>query len=87
MYLYRHFSNTIGTSLGYDDAQGGTDFIVDAYGKRIVLETGWNKRDATQAMQTMHDTKAHYGMLVTNSSVLEQKNNVVTVPFAFFFLL
>lgn len=87
MYLYRHFANIIGVSLGYDDARGGADFIVDAGGKRIVIETGWNKRNGDQAIQTMREVKANYGLLVTNSSVLEQKNNVVTVPFTFFFLL
>lgn len=87
MYLYRNFSGVIGASLGYDDAQGGADFVIDAGGKRIVIETGWNKRDGAQATQTIQDTKANYGLLVTNSSVLEQKNDVVTVPFEFFFLL
>ena len=87
MYIYRNFSNVIGASLGYDDAQGGADFIVDAGGRRIVIETGWNKRDASQAIQTMQEVKANYGLLVTNSSVLEQKNNVLTVPFEYFFLL
>ncbi len=87
MYLYRHFSSVIGASLGYDDAQGGADFIIDAGGKRIVVETGWNKRNPSQAIQTMQEVKANYGLLVSNSSLLEQKNDVVIVPFDFFFLL
>lgn len=87
MYLYRHFSNSIGASLGYDDAQGGADFIIDAGKKRIVIETGWNKPNGNQAIQTMQEVEANYGLLVTHSSVLEQKNNVVTVPFEFFFLI
>lgn len=87
MYLYRNFSNVIGASLGYDDAQGGADFIIEAGGKRIVIETGWNKRDGNQVIQTMREVKANYGLLVTNYSVLEHKNDVVAVPFEFFFLL
>lgn len=87
MYLYRNFSGITGASLGYDDAQGGADFIVDAGGKRIVVETGWNKRDGSQAVKTMQDVKASYGLLVTNSSVLEQKDNIIKVPFEYFFLL
>ncbi len=87
MYLYRNFAGTVGASLGYDDAKGGADFVIDAGGRRIVVETGWNKRDGTQAVQTMKDAKANYGLLVTNSSVVEEKNGVVTVPFEFFFLL
>jgi len=87
MYLYRNFSGVTGASLGYDDAQGGADFIVDAGGKRIVVETGWSKRDGSQAVKTMQDVKASYGLLVTKSSVLEEKDNVIKVPFEYFFLL
>lgn len=87
MYLYRNFSNVVAASLGYDDAQGGADFIIEAGGKRIVIETGWNKRDGNQVIQTMREVKANYGLLITNSSVLEHKNDVVAVPFEFFFLL
>src|SRR3989344_1775802 len=87
MYLYRHFARTIGSSLGYDDAKGGADFIIDAGGRRIVVETGWNKRSGAQAVQTMQEVKANYGLLVTNSSVVENVNGVITVPFEYFFLL
>ncbi len=87
MYLYRHFSNTIGTSLGYDDAQGGADFIIDAGGRRIVIETGWNKLDGDQVIQTMQTVEANYGLLVSSSPVLGQNKNIVTIPFEFFFLL
>ncbi len=87
MYLYRYFAGVIGASLGYDDMQGGADFIIEARGKRIVVETGWNKRDGNQAIQTMKNTKATYGLLVTNSSALENKDSVLTVPFEVFFLL
>jgi len=87
MYLYRHFSGIIGASLGYDDAQGGADFIVDSGGRRIAIETGWNKRDVDQPIQTMREVKANYGLLITNSSVLELRDEVITVPFEFFYLL
>jgi predicted AAA+ superfamily ATPase len=87
MCLYRHFSGIVGASLGFDDTKGGADFIIDAHGKRIVVETGWNKHDARQAIQTMQEIKADYGLVVTNSAVLEQRNNIVTVPFDFFYLL
>lgn len=87
MYLYRHLSNVVGASLGYDDSQGGADFIVDLKGKRIAIETGWSKRDVGQAVQTMQEVRANYGLLVTDSPILGQKDNVVTVPFEYFFLL
>lgn len=87
MYLYCHFAGVIGASFGYDDAQGGADFVVEAGGRRIVVETGWNKQDGNQAVQTIKSTKADYGLLVTTSSIVESKDNVATVPFEVFFLL
>lgn len=87
MYIYRHFADHIGISLGYDDAQGGADFIVDAGMRRIVIETGWNKKDGSQAEKTIKDINAAYGLVVTNTSVLELRGNVLMVPFEYFFLI
>lgn len=87
MYLYRHFSNMIGVSFGYDDAQGGADFIVDTGAKRIVIETGWNKKDGKQLVQTIKETEAAYGLLVTDSAIVERSDDIVTIPFEYFFLL
>ncbi len=85
MYLYCHFVDIIGSSFGYDDSRGGADFIIDSQGRRIVIETGWNKKDVNQVVRTMISVKADYGLIITNSSSLEIKGNIVIVPFEFFF--
>ncbi len=87
MYLYRQFMGTVGFSLGYDDAKGGADFVINSTARKIVVETGWGKRDAKQVVQTMDDAKADYGLLVTDSHIIEAKNNIATIPFEVFFLL
>lgn len=87
MYIYRHFASNIGVSLGYDDAQGGADFIVDAGARRIVIETGWNKKDGSQVERTIKDTNATYGLVVTSTSVLELRDNILMIPFEYFFLI
>ena len=87
MYIYRNFAGIIGVSFGYDDAQGGADFIVDTGSKRIAIETGWNKKDSNQLVKTMKETNAAYGLLITNSATVERYDNIITVPFEYFFLL
>lgn len=87
MYIYRHFAGSIGVSLGYDDAQGGADFIVDTGTKSIAIETGWNKKDGNQLIKTMKETGTAYGLLITNSATVERYDNIVVVPFEYFFLL
>lgn len=87
-YVARQFTEQAKIlKLSAYDREGRADFIIEAGGKRIVIETGWNKRDGNQVIQTMREVKANYGLLVTDSSVLEHKNDVVAVPFEFFFLL
>lgn len=87
MYIYRHFASVIGVSFGYDDAQGGADFIIDTRSKRIAIETGWNKKDGNQLIKTMKETGAAYGLLITNSATIEHYDNIIVVPFEYFFLL
>ena len=87
MYMHCRLQDSVGSSLGYDDSKGGADFVADTGRARIAVETGWNKKDAGQAVKTIQSARAHYGLLVTNSPVLEHRDNVLTVPLEYFFLL
>ncbi|RME59105.1 MAG: ATP-binding protein [Candidatus Dadabacteria bacterium] len=88
MYLCRHISNIVGASLSYDASKGGADFIVEVGEKKIAIEVGWNKKDNSQVIKTLKKTKAHYGLVITNSPLLlKSSDNVATVPLEFFFLL
>lgn len=85
MHLYSYISDK-GISLGYDDAQGGADFVIGGR-KKVVIEVGWNKSRANQVLKTMESVSGDYGLLITDSPTLKKDEHVVTVPFEFFFLL
>lgn len=87
MYIYRYFKDTIGWTIAYDTEKNGADFIVDGKLRRIVIETGWNKRTHQQVVNTMHNIKANYGIVISNSSSLGEQDNVLFIPFEYFFLL
>jgi len=86
MYIYRHFSQKIGWTISYDHEKNGADFIVDG-ASRIVVETGWNKRTHQQAVKTLKNVKGKYGLVISNSVTLGEQDNVLFVPFEYFFLL
>lgn len=86
MYVYRHFSKRIGWTISYDYGEGGADFIVDGM-NRIVIEVGWNKKTHQQAVKTLNTTKGKYGIVISNSVALGEQDNVLFLPFEYFFLL
>lgn len=86
MYLYRYFKDALGWTLSYDAGKNGADFVVDGEGKRIVVETGWNKRTHQQVVKTLETVSGSYGLIVTDSCTLGVQDNVLFVPFEFFFL-
>ncbi len=87
MYIYRHFKDSIGWSISYDNEKNGADFIVSGGKGHIVIETGWNKKTDEQVVNTLKAVKGKYGMVVSNSVVLGTQNNILYVPFDYFFLL
>jgi predicted AAA+ superfamily ATPase len=87
MYIYRHCRDSIGWTLGYDTDKGGADFVIDGKERRLVIETGWNKRTHQQVVRTLENVHGTYGIVVTNSCTLGVRDNVLFVPFEYFFLL
>jgi predicted AAA+ superfamily ATPase len=87
MYVYRHFKDSIGWTLGYDTDKGGADFVVDGKDRRLVIEAGFNKRTHQQVVRTLENVQGTYGIVVTNSCTLGIQDNVLFVPFEYFFLL
>ncbi len=85
MYIYRHFSQKIGWTISYDYEKNGADFIIDGV-NRIVIETGWNKRTHQQALKTLKNVKGKYGIVISNSVTLGEQDNVLFLPFEYFFL-
>lgn len=89
LYLNKMFSGRPDTSVTYDSATGGADFIVREGKKMLVIEVGLGEKRFRQLETTMKKNGVHarYGMLVSQSplAVNEQKNTV-SVPISYFLL-
>lgn len=94
MYLTRMFGNKLGTtSLTYDNAESGADFILEANptGGKIVIEVGTGKKGRKgieQTVNTLGKVKGKYGLIVSQTHLaLDKETNCVSVPLEYFLLL
>lgn len=93
LYLKRIFLEAPLTRaiVEYDPAQGGADFIVSPDGTNknaVVLEVGAQKDNSKQVIQTLASIDGRYGAVVTSGTLeVDKENNVLRIPFEFFFLL
>lgn len=93
MYFKRLFLDSPLTRsiVEYDTAKGGADFIISPDGKKpssIAIEVGAKKTTPKQAVQTLNDINGKYGAIVTSGQLgLHAAENIVTVPFEYFFLI
>ncbi|MBU3979274.1 AAA family ATPase [Patescibacteria group bacterium] len=87
LYLYRLLGLRFGTSLTYDSAEGGADFIVSFDNKKIAIEVGYGDKDFKQVEATMQGINGAYGFSISPSRLtyVEEKN-VVSVPLSYFLL-
>ena len=88
MYFNKILEKFGGTSLTYDVAQGGADFIVTRAEKKIVCEVGVGEKNKKQVMQTMEKIEGHVGLIFHSGELaLDKKNNIVSVPWKWFLLM
>lgn len=94
MYLTRLFGNKLGmTSLTYDSAAFGADFILETkpHGGKIVIEAGMGKkrgRGFEQVANTLAKVEGKYGLVVSQTNLsMDKETNCVAVPLEYFFLL
>jgi len=94
MYLMRLFGSKLGiTSLTYDSAELGADFILETkpQGGKIVIEAGMGKkkqRGFDQVVNTLSKVEGKYGLLVSQGNLaLDKEANCVSVPLEYFLLL
>lgn len=91
MYLIRLFGNKLGTtSLTYDSAQLGADFILEVKpgGGKIVIEAGTSnkgKRGLQQTINTLEKVNGKYGLIVSKTHLaFDKETNCVSVPLEYF---
>ncbi len=88
MYFNRILDKFGGSSLTYDVAEGGADFIVTRAEKKIVWEVGVGEKNKKQVIQTMQKVDGHLGILLHSGDLaLDQENSIVSVPWKWFLLM
>lgn len=88
MYLSRYLFKKLETSLTYDSAQGGADFIVGFGKERIIIEVGMGEKGLRQVQQTASKVPAKYGLIVSKGSLkLSEDESVVFIPLEYFLLV
>lgn len=88
MYLHRVFYKNTNSSLTYDSAQRGADFILGIPNKKIVIEVGAGKKDFRQIIETSKKTSAAYSLIISSDELEFSKElNAVKVPTRLFLLV
>lgn len=88
MYLSRFLFKKINTSLTYDNAQGGADFILGFAKEKIIIEVGMGNKGISQVVQTASKVKAKYGLVISKNNLnIFEKENIVQIPLKYFLLV
>ena len=88
MYLSRFLFKKINTSLTYDNAQGGADFIMGFAKEKIIIEVGMGNKGIEQVVQTASKVKAKYGLVISRNGLnISEEHNVVQLPLKYFLLV
>ncbi len=88
MYLYRFLYKIPNTSLTYDSAQKGADFIMQIADKKIVIEVGNGKKDFSQIIGTSKKVRADYSLVICDEELgFSKELNAIKVPSRFFLLI
>lgn len=88
MYLVRYLTQKINTSINYDCAEGGADFIVSFGNEKIVIEAGIGSKGFRQALKSAKKVSPKYSMVVANERLaLSEDKSAVRVPLEYFLLM
>lgn len=90
LYLNRLFNGKPDTSVTYDSALGGADFIVRQGKETVVLEVGYGEKSFKQVITTMakNNVNAQYGMVVSERLLeVNEEKNVISIPLSYFLLM
>lgn len=88
MYFNRTLEKFGGSSLTYDVAEGGADFIVTRADRKAVWEVGVGEKNKKQVIQSMKKIEGHVGIVLHSGELsLDQENNIISVPWKWFLLM
>lgn len=87
LHLYREFVAARNGTLSYDSAQGGADFIISIENfTQLAIEVGSGEKSYIQVKNTMTKIRCRYGIVISNS-LLAHEDNILKLPWEFFFLM
>lgn len=87
MYLHRIAHKNMGSSLTYDAAQGGADFILGINSQKIIIEVGAGEKKYRQVIATAKKIQSTYSLIISNDSLeLSEEANAVKIPLRVFLL-
>lgn len=87
-YLTRFLRQKINTSLTYDSAKGGADFVISFGDEKIIIEVGYGSKGFKQVNKTFNKINAKYGLSVSMTPLsLSSDKKSVTVPLSYFLLI
>jgi predicted AAA+ superfamily ATPase len=81
MYLGKLLSSDTGSSITYDMAGGGADFVISLANQKIVIEVGTGVKDYKQIIQTSLKIKSKYNLIISSAELEYSKEfNAVKIP-------
>lgn len=87
MYLTRLLSSHVGSSITYDMADGGADFVVSLGINKIIIEVGSGPKDYRQIIQTSAKIKSKYNLIISTSELEYSKEyDTVKIPLKYLLL-
>ncbi len=88
MYLNRILPPFGNSSLTYDVAEGGADFIISIGTSNIILEVGAGNKGYAQVKKTMEKVKSKYNVVVSDGDLdYSEEHNAVKIPLKYFLLI
>ena len=88
MYLSRYIYKKPASSITYDSAEGGADFILKIGDKRIVIEVGVSKKNCKQVLKTAKKVSSQYNLIISSNELeFSEENNTVKIPLTYFLLM
>lgn len=89
LYLNRLFNGKPDTSITYDSAASGADFIIRQGKDMLVLEVGYGEKSFKQVINTMSKdaVNARYGIVISQRPLeVNEEKNTISIPLSYFLL-
>lgn len=88
LYFYRVLGLRFGSSLTYDSAAEGADFILTIKQQKILVEVGYGEKRFEQVIKSLKRIGGKYGISISPTELtLNKEEKVIAIPLKFFLLI